>query len=72
MNREHLIKELRVEIKSLQTALDALTGTTTSHSPSKAAGKPPKRKNKLSAKGRKAISDAAKKRWAEKKRAAKG
>jgi hypothetical protein len=68
------IAELRAEIVEIEHMFPDLGGTATAHkSPggSKAAALPalaklmePKRKRKLSATARKAISDAQKKRWA--------
>jgi hypothetical protein len=74
MNTQAIIEQIDSEISRLQQARKLLGGTDATDAkrgpgrPKKSdavAGKPVKRK--LSAKGRKAISDAMKKRWAKRK-----
>ena len=58
-----ILAQIDVEIAILQRARALLSGAKTTK-PSKA----PKAKRKMSAAGRKAIAEAQKKRWAEKKK----
>ena len=66
MNTSELITAIDAEISRLQQARKLLAGATGTQS-----AQPKKRKRTLSAEGRARISAAQKKRWAQRKRAAK-
>lgn len=80
MDFKRLVQEIDEEISRLQQARDLLTGDSAKRGPgrpkassqsnrtSPAAGNSGKRKRRLSPEGRKRISDAMRKRWAERKR----
>lgn len=66
MMMNDILATIDAEIKTLQQARAVLSGAKTTK-----VSKTPKAKRKMSAAGRKAIAEAQKKRWAEKKKAAK-
>jgi hypothetical protein len=70
MTINNILASIDSEIASLQRARALLVGKAVKVSKRKAT-KPTKVKRTMSAAGRKAIADAQRKRWAEKKKAAK-
>jgi hypothetical protein len=70
-----IIEELERQIARLKEARVLLTGSGTSakrrgRPPGKSTAKPARRKRRLSAEGRKRISEALKRRWAQRRKAA--
>jgi hypothetical protein len=70
---QSIVAELDEHIRTLQAAKAAIlqsakTGNSSVHSVQ--PGKPPRKRKQMSAAARKRISDATKKRWAERKKAA--
>ena len=80
MDIQAIVKELKRERDRLNKAIAALEETDSSPAPRKAspvasvAAPPPTKVDRLTAEGRQRLSDAMKKRWAEKnkKKAARG
>ena len=72
MDIQAIVKELKRERDRLNKAIAALEETDSSPAPRKASpvaivsAAPPKRGDRLTPEGRKRLSDAMKKRWAEK------
>jgi len=62
MNTEEIIQQLEDERDRLNTAISALTNST-----GKRRGRPPGGKRHMSVEARRKISQAQKKRWAERK-----
>ena len=79
MDIQSIVKELKRERDRLNRAIAALEETDSSPAPRKAspaadvAAPPPKKRRGLTPEGRKRLSDAMKKRWADKtKKASRG
>lgn len=75
MEISRIITEIDAEISKLQQARALLSGGTTASvgrgRPKGSKNSPAKTKRKLSPEGRKRIADAMRKRWADKRKAAK-
>jgi hypothetical protein len=69
MTMNNILASIDAEISTLQRARAVLSGAKTTKTPKTTAAKP-KAKRKMSAAGRKAIADAQRKRWTEKKKKA--
>ena len=69
MNREQIIEQLKEERDRLTQAIAALEGGAASSRVSHTAGK--KRTHGITAAGRRRLSELMKKRWAERRKAAK-
>ena len=73
MDIQAIVKELKRERDRLNTAIVALEGTDLPPTPRKASNvpaPPAKKRYRLTAEGRKRISDMMKKRWAERRKKA--
>ena len=74
MDIQNIVKELKRERDRLNRAIAALEETDLPPTPRKASpaanvpAPPPKKRRRLTAEGRKRLSDAMKKRWAEKRK----
>jgi hypothetical protein len=74
MDIQTIVKELKRERDRLNRAIVALEGTDLPVTPRKSspasnvATPPPKKRRRLTAEGRKRLSDSMKKRWAEKRK----